>query len=266
MTDYSSYQYILVSVSDRVARIVLNRPEVSNALATLEFDEIEEVIHRLDADPEVGAILFSGAGKNFCAGGDINRFRQLLDSGEGLDSRSIYKVGKMTQAICFCTKPVIAMINGAAAGGGFSIAAACDFRVVSPSSRFVMSFINIGLPADTGSMFNLTRLVGGARAVEIMRLGETISGTRAFEIGLATRLVPDEALEEEALKFASRLAHGPLQAYRRQKMMENAFFRDHYEAYSIAESVYMAECSHTKDFEEAITAFLEKRKPKFTGE
>ena len=261
-----SYEYILVSVADRLARIVLNRPQVSNALATKEFDEIVDAIGRLEADDEVGAILLSGMGKNFCAGGDINRFKQLLDTGEGFDSRGIYHVGKMTRAIAFCTKPVVAMINGAAAGGGFSIAAACDFRIVSPSSRFVMSFINIGLPADTGSMFNLTRLVGGARAVEIMRLGEPIGGERAYEIGLATRLVPDEALEEEAVRFASKLAHGPLQAYRRQKMMENAFFRENYEAYSIAESVYMAECSHTKDFAEAISAFLEKRKPVFTGE
>ena len=158
------------------------------------------------------------------------------------------------------------MVNGAAAGGGFSIALACDFRVASPSTKFVMSFINIGLPADTGSMYNLNRLVGGARAVEIMRLGEPIRGERAYEIGLVTKLVPDEALEEEAVRFAKKLAHGPLQAYKRQKMMENAFFRENYEAYSIAESVYMLECSHTKDFAEAVNAFLEKRKPEFTGE
>ena len=134
-----SYEYILVSVADRLARIVLNRPQVSNALATKEFDEIVDAIGRLEADDEVGAILLSGMGKNFCAGGDINRFKQLLDTGEGFDSRGIYHVGKMTRAIAFCTKPVVAMINGAAAGGGFSIAAACDFRIVSPSSRFVMS-------------------------------------------------------------------------------------------------------------------------------
>ena len=265
MADYS-YEYILVSVEDRLARIILNRPQFSNAIATDEFGEIEDAVLRLEADPEVGAILFSGVGKNFCAGGDINKFKKLLDSGEGFDSRNIYKAGRMTKAITFCTKPLVAMINGAAAGGGFSIAVACDFRIASPSSRFVMSFINIATPADTGSMMNLTRLVGGARAIEIMRLGETISGTRAYEIGLVTRLVPDEELEQEAVRFASRLAHGPLQAYRRQKMMENAFFRDHYEAYSMAESVYMAECSHTKDFAEAINAFLEKRKPSFTGE
>ena len=260
------YEYLIVTVEDRLARVVLNRPEVSNALATKEFDEIEDCITRMENDPDVGAILISGAGKNFCAGGDINRFKQLLETGEGLYSDGIYHVGKMTRAITFCTKPVIAMVNGAAAGGGFSIALACDFRIASPSSKFVMSFINIGLPADTGSMYNLNRLVGGARAVEIMRLGEPIRGERAYEIGLVTRLVPDESLEEEAVKFAGKLAHGPLQAYKRQKMMENAFFRENYEAYSIAESVYMLECSHTKDFAEAINAFLEKRKPEFTGE
>ena len=265
MSNYA-YQYILVHVEDRLARIVLNRPEYSNAIATEEFGEIEDAVKRLEADPEVGAILFSGAGKNFCAGGDINRFKYLLESGEGIESRNVYEVGKMPRAIAFCTKPTVAMINGAAAGGGCSIAVACDFRIASPSSRFVMSFINIGLSADTGSMYNLTRLVGGARAVEMLRLGETIRGERAYEIGLATRLVPDEALEEEAVKFALRLAHGPTQAYQRQKMLENAFFRENYEAYSIAESVYIAECSHTKDFAEAINAFLEKRKPEFTGE
>lgn len=155
------YKTILIDVKDRVATVTINRPELSNAFAPETYGEIGDAAASLGDRPDVGAIVITGAGKHFSAGGDIKRFKYLIDQKLYLDADSVAKVGRqMVSGIRRCPKPVIAMINGVATGAGLSCALACDFRVVDPRSKMIMGFINMGLSGDNGSIYNLVRLIG----------------------------------------------------------------------------------------------------------
>ena len=154
------YQYILVDVKDRIATVTINRPEYSNAFARESYFEIADAMNTLGAREDVGAIVITGAGKHFSAGGDIKRFKMLVDTGAYLKAEDIEAVSAMPMSIRNCPKPVIAMINGVATGAGLSCALACDFRIVEPSSKMIMAFVNMGLCGDNESIYTLMRLVG----------------------------------------------------------------------------------------------------------
>ena len=222
------YQYILVTVENRIATVTLNRPEYSNAFAKESYTEIADAMEVLGARKDVGVIVITGAGKHFSAGGDIKRFKMLIDSGEYLDADNIAAAGNMSLAIRECPKPVIAMINGVATGAGLSCALACDFRIVSPSSKMIMAFVNMGLCGDTGSIYNLIRLIGPDRAELMMMTGEACRGEDCVRIGLATVLAEEGKLAET---------------------------KD--------EGKEIAAASRQADFTEAVNAFLEKRAPEY---
>ena len=200
------YQYILVTVENRIATVTLNRPEYSNAFAKESYTEIADAMEVLGARKDVGVIVITGAGKHFSAGGDIKRFKMLIDSGEYLDADNIAAAGNMSLAIRECPKPVIAMINGVATGAGLSCALACDFRIVSPSSKMIMAFVNMGLCGDTGSIYNLIRLIGPDKAELMMMTGEACRGENCVCIGLATVLAEEGKLAETTYELAARLA------------------------------------------------------------
>jgi 2-(1,2-epoxy-1,2-dihydrophenyl)acetyl-CoA isomerase len=207
----------------------------------------------------------TGAGKHFSTGGDINRFKSLIETKVGILPENVKAAGAMAMAVRRCPKPVVAMVNGAAAGAGCSLALACDFRIVTEKSKFVMAFINLGLSGDTGGMYYLQKLLGTGKAIEMLMLGAPVGGSEAVRIGLANRLAAEEQLVSETYAFAKQLANKPGIALGHQKELLNEFFYGDLEAYTEKEAEYMADCSHSADFAEAVYAFLEKRAPNFTG-
>ncbi|MDR1765957.1 MAG: enoyl-CoA hydratase/isomerase family protein [Lachnospiraceae bacterium] len=259
------YTTILTNTEDRVATITINRPEQSNAFAYETFEEIRDELIRLGSDPDVGAIVFTGTGKNFSAGGNIANMKKYIDEGGFMAEKGPTLTGRMAIACRRCPKPTIAMINGAAAGAGAGLALACDFRIMTPKSKLLMAFINIGLPGDTVAFYDCAKLVGTARATEMMMLGEPIGGEKAYEWGLATRLVADDALSQEAYAFAHKLAHRATAGFAKQKEIINKYFYDQVDAYIVDETAGMQACSKTEDHKEAVNAFLEKRPAVFKG-
>lgn len=254
-------KYVECSIEGRVATLTLNRPEYANAFATESYGEITQYMEELGENPDVGAIVITGKGRFFSAGGDIKRFKELIETKTYLKAENIVYAGQMAKAIRRCPKPVIAMINGAAAGAGLSCALACDFRVVTPSSKMVMAFVNMGLCGDTGSILTLTKLVGVDKASKIMMTGEPVKGEEAVRIGLASILAEEEKLAETAYAFAEKLANKSTRAIGAQKRLIDQYFYSELDAYFEDESREMEALSKAVDFEEATNAFLEKRAP-----
>ncbi|GHU79424.1 enoyl-CoA hydratase [Clostridia bacterium] len=259
------YELILYEVKDSIATITLNRPEAGNAFAKDSYREVREAFAAASEDENARAVVITGAGKHFSAGGDINRFKGLITSGEFLQAENVRAAGQMAAAAKACGKPIIAMVNGAAAGAGCSLALACDFRVVAPKSKLVMSFIKMGLSGDTGGLYYLQRLVGVAKATELMMTGAPVAGEEALKLGMATLLAGEDDLREKTYAFAKQLAELPTFALARQKKLILETFYSDLEDYTAREAAYMVECSHTGDFAGAVDAFLEKRSPGFTG-
>jgi 2-(1,2-epoxy-1,2-dihydrophenyl)acetyl-CoA isomerase len=256
-----SFQMIEVSSQNRVATITLNRPELSNAFAAESYGEIKQAVEELGSDGSIGAIVITGKGKHFSAGGDIKRFKQLVDSKTYLQADKILYADGMSIAIRNCPKPVIAMINGVATGAGLSCALACDFRVVSSSSKMIMGFVNMGIPGDTCSIYTLTRLLGVDKAAKMMMSGDTVKGEEAFQIGLATILAQEDKLAEATYEFAEKLANKSTDAIAGQKRLINKYFYGDMENFCQDEAAEMQACSRLPDFAEAVNAFLEKRVP-----
>lgn len=255
------FQTIEVSATDRVATITLNRPEYMNALAAESYGEIKEAVEQFSSDDGVGVMVITGKEKCFSAGGDIKRFKQLVESKTYLQADRLLYADGMAKAIRYCPKPVIAMINGVCTGAGLSCALACDFRVVAPSSKLIMAFINMGLPGDTGSIYNLVRLIGVDKASRMMMTGDAVSGTEACEMGLASVLSEEGNLAETAYAFAKKLAGRSSAAIASQKKLINKYFYGDFDAYCRDQAAEMQVCSRMPDFAEAINAFLEKRMP-----
>lgn len=266
MSDPVGNELLRVSRSGAIATITLNRPEVSNALASESYTAVAEALEACGRDPEVRVVVITGEGKHFSVGGDIRKFRGYIESGTFIQRENVIRAGRMTQAVRTCPKPVIAMVNGAAAGAGCALALSCDFRIMTPKSKLGMSFINMGLSGDTGCMCFLERMVGAAKACELMMLGSMVDGQEALRLGLASRLVPEEQLQAETLALAEQLARMPTQAIARQKRLSYEFFYRDLAQFNLREADYMYETSRTPDYKEAVYAFLEKRKPEFTGQ
>lgn len=259
------FQYILLELDGAVATVKLNRPEVGNAFAPESYVEVRQALEDCGEDPDVRVIVLTGCGKHFSAGGDIRNFKKYIEAGTYIQRKNVLRAGQMTQAVRLCPKPVIAMVNGAAAGAGCALALACDFRVMTPKSKLGISFSNVGLSGDTGCMYFLERMLGAARAAEAMMLGEMIGGEQAFRLGLASRLAAEDALPEETYGLAHHLAGRPTQAIARQKQLNYEFFYRDLEQFNRREADFMYETSRTEDFKEAVYAFLEKRSPQFYG-
>lgn len=257
------YQYILVTVENRIATVTLNRPEYSNAFAKESYTEIADAMEVLGARKDVGVIVITGTGKHFSAGGDIKRFKMLIDSGEYLDADNIAAAGNMSLAIRECPKPVIAMINGVATGAGLSCALACDFRIVSPSSKMIMAFVNMGLCGDTGSIYNLIRLIGPDKAELMMMTGEACRGEDCVRIGLATVLAEEGKLAETTYELAAKLAGKSSTAHGGQKRLIKKYFYGGLAEFAEDEGKEIAAASRQADFTEAVNAFLEKRAPEY---
>lgn len=262
----SKCENILFGVDEKgVATVTLNRPEALNALTWDMEKELGDVFNYCSYAEEVRVVVLTGAGKHFCAGGDIKAFKRRIDAGEALPSTGVRYVATAARSIRRCNKPVVAKINGAASGAGSALAFACDFRVGDGKTKIGAGFTSMGFSGDTNGVYNLSRILGVARASEFYMLAETLSGEEAFHLGILNRLAEVGKLEEVTAVLVDKLANSPTQAIAYQKKMINfANYKD-LELMQEFEENFMPACSRTADHAEAVNAFLEKRSPKFTG-
>ena len=212
----------------------------------------------------MGCIVLTGAGKHFCAGANIAELKENIDNGTRITPEAAHLTIEWVRAIRRCLKPVIAMVNGAAMGGGAAIASACDYRFMDPNGKFGMAFVNMGLSCDSGSMYSLSRVIGCSRAVELIMSGEIVKADRAEKLGWA-RLTECGKLREETYAFAHMLSKRPGLALARDKQMANAIFWAGFETYENMEIPNVIASGKTHDHEEGVNSFLEKRSPVFTN-
>ena len=253
---------LLQSATDGVLTLTLNRPEVLNAITPALLDEVTDALREAASGRTVRAVVITGAGRGFCSGQDL---RAAAGDG-GLDVGTILRdhYTPAIRAIRSMDQPVIAAVNGVAAGAGFSLALACDLRIAAESATFVQAFVRIGLIPDLASTYFLPRLIGPARAAELTMLGETVDATRALELGIVNRVVPDGELAAAAAELAGRLARGPRSIGLTKRALEVSHEND-LEAQLAVEERLQTEATTTSDFVEGVGAFLEKRRATFTG-
>lgn len=259
---YDNYKEIEVSFDKRVATVAFNRVENLNSFSAALKRECIDAFNQLADDDSVGAIVLTGNGKHFCAGANITELKENIDKGDCITFPQAGLTIDWVRAIRRCLKPVIAMVNGAAMGGGAAIASACDYRFMQPSSKFGMAFINMGLSCDSSSMYSLSRIVGYAKALELIMSGEVTKGVEAEKMGWA-RLTEEGKLAEETYAFAHMLSNKPGMALARDKQMANAIFWADHETYEALEIPYVVACGQSHDHKEGVNAFLEKRTPEF---
>ena len=250
---------------DALVTLTMNRPDVMNALNDGLIDALTEAFERLSGDGEVGAILLTGAGRAFCAGGDIKDMAGKGDRTFEQRAEQIRHKQRAALAMHRCSKPIVAAVNGAAMGAGLGIALVADFRIVAKSSKLGTSFAAVGFSGDFGISWTLPRLVGPAKARELMMLNPRLTAEEAEQLGLVTHLVDDDRLMTEASGFARSLSVGPRLAWGYIKRNLNAA-----ESASLAELLdteaqHLARCGMTEDHVEARAAFMEKRAPRFVG-
>jgi 2-(1,2-epoxy-1,2-dihydrophenyl)acetyl-CoA isomerase len=255
------YETIRYETRDHVAWLTLNRPDKLNAFTEKMNKEITKALKQTANDANVRCLVITGAGRAFCSGEDLGGVTEEMDHGEALRTR----YAPMMKALYHFEKPVIAAVNGVAAGAGMSLALACDFRLVSEKASFVEAFIHVGLIPDAGNLYYLPRLIGHAKALELAVLGEKISAQKAVELGLATAVVPEAEWEEEVQRFAERLAAMPTKAIGLIKRLLRESWHCTFEDYLEKEAYGQRIAGLTEDHKEGIRAFFEKRKAVFQG-
>ena len=247
-----------------VARITFNRPEALNAFNDVLAAEMQDALKNAERDPAVRALLITGSGKAFCAGQDLQAVR---DRSGDLSFRGhlLKTFNPIVAKLAALEKPVIAAVNGAAAGAGFGLALACDIRYASETARFRLAFIGIGLAPDSGTSYFLPRLIGMGRALELAYTNDLVDAPTALDWGLVNKVLPPDDLLPQARALAARLAAGPTHAY---GLTKRALM--HASAGALAEALdYEAHlqdvAGRTSDHQEGVAAFLEKRGPNYTG-
>lgn len=265
VSDPSAEPPVLLSQSDGLAMLTLNRPTALNALSVsllTAFDTaLDEVI-----DSGARALMITGAGRGFCSGADLAADAGAMakpdrDLGEALEAHYHPLLMRLRALPC----PIVTAVNGPAAGAGMSLALMGDLVVAAQSAYFLQAFVNIGLVPDAGSTYLLPRLLGQARALRLMMLGEKLPAPEAEAWGLIYKAVPDEALAEQAEAMARRLAAGPTQALARIRQLAQASADNDYESQLAMERDLQREAGRTDDFLEGVQAFLQKREARFKG-
>lgn len=248
----------------RVAILTLNRPEKLNALSPAMLEGLLEALPRLAQDPDTGCVVLTGAGRGFCAGGDIEAM--AADGGESTLEEGVVRLRRAMETSRWLRempKPTIAMVNGPMAGAGMSLALACDLRIAAEEARMVTAFANVGFSGDFGGSYFLTQIVGSAKARELYFTADRIDAQEAARLGIYNRVVAAEALRDEVLRLAHRLAEGPGIALGYMKRNMNAALTTPLAQMLDIEALHHMRCAQTEDHREAARAFLEKRPPRF---
>ena len=257
---------LLETVTDRIATLTLNRPDRLNALSTPILDGLLEALPRLAADPDIAVVVLTGAGRGFCAGGDVKSMAEgtsqldLEDAVQRLRSRM--EVSRLLHEI---PTPTIAMVNGPAAGAGLAMALACDLRIAGQSARFITAFAKVGFSGDFGGSYFLSKLIGSGKARELYYTGDPLDARQALALGVANIVVPDAELPDATMALARRLARGPSVALGLMKQNFNAAESGTLSELLDLEALHQIKTSRTEDHREAARAFVEKRPALFKG-
>ena len=259
-----AYETITVDVTDNIATITLNRPERMNACSLDMAGEINDALSSEAASAR--CLIVTGAGRGFCSGADLSaRGERSISGGEGSYIALTRHYNPLMMSLARLNMPIITAVNGAAAGVGCSIGLAGDFVIAGKSGYFLQAFVNIGLVPDGGASWMLPRMVGKARATEMMMLGEKIAGEKAAEWGLIYKCVEDDQLQTEARALATRLANGPTVSYAIMRKNILTALESSYAQALLAEAEGQRVAGSSEDASEGGMAFLEKRKPAFKG-
>ncbi len=258
-----NYQTILSSVSNNILTVTLNRPDLFNAVNEQMKKELLEAFKQAEKDTAVRCIVLRGAGeKAFCSGQDLKEYQDLKASMKKMLEEGYNPIIKQMRSI---EKPIIGMINGVAAGAGFSFALACDLRIMSDKAKLIQAFVRIGLVADSGSHWFLPRLVGTAKAFEYAATGKDIDAFEAEKVGLVNKVVPHAELEKETYALAEKLTQGAPKAIGIIKRTLNKSLTMTFDELLAYEAMMQEVAAKTDDHKEGLAAFIEKRPPKFTG-
>jgi len=260
------YENIIYEKTEKIAMITLNRPERLNALDRLMAEELLDALTDCQQDERMRVLLITGAGRAFCAGGDVKAMKESLDKASGNFLQKLLQVlNQVILAIRSMPKPVVAIVNGHAVGAGFNLALACDLCIASADAKFRQAFASLGLVPDTGGTYLLPRLVGLHRAAQLAFLDEVLTAQEAQVWGLINRVAPAETLMEEAWAWAEKLADAPTPALGRAKTLMQQGLSNDLVRQLQQELAAQVEGSKTADHREGLVAFLEKRKPDFAG-
>ena len=263
MTDYA--HLLIDTTAQGVRTITLDRPDKLNAVNGALASSLAAALADATSDDAARVVVITGTGRGFCAGLDLSEPPMLPSSTRAERLDPLAWVGTWVKRIVECEKPVIAAINGVAAGAGFGLALACDIRIVAESAKLTAGYVRRGLSPDAGVSYFLPRHVGLARAADILLTGREIDATEAERIGLAAQVLPDAAFADTVSAFAAQLAGGAPVAHALTKRLLVRSFDVQLDAALRDELVHIKQCFGTRDVSEAITAFREKRRPTFTG-
>ncbi|OLS39928.1 enoyl-CoA hydratase [Bacillus sp. MRMR6] len=255
-------EHLIVEKLGPVLSLTLNRPESLNAFSPEMILGLKEALVNAQNDPDLQAIVLSGAGRSFSAGGDVKTMGQ---GGPGDVYEHVGKLNELILTMKDTEKPIIAAVHGFAAGAGFNLALACDLILAAEGSKFVLSFSQVGLVSDGGGSYFLPKLIGPHLAKQFLFSAEPIPAERLYELGVINRVVPLEKLQEETTKLALKLAHGPGKAMGKQKKLVERSFTSTLGEILEQERLTQALMVETEDHKEGVSAFKEKRKPVFKG-
>ena len=259
---------LLVEIRDGAAVLTMNRPERLNALSQTMIDAAIATLERCAGDPAIGCVVLTGAGRGFCAGGDVTAMgrggpNSELTLEQQVDrQRAIHRFAGLLHAM---PKVSIAAVNGACAGAGMGLALACDLRLAADSASFTTAFAKVGFSGDFGITWPLVRTLGEARAKELLFLSDRLTARQALDLGLLNRVLPADELMPAALELAQRIARGPLVAYRYMKENARAAATESYASLLDREAFTQRHTGSTADHREGVAAFMDKRAPKFKG-
>jgi len=260
-----NYETLILDKTGPVATITLNRPESYNAVSLPMGREFLEAVLQCSEDPGVRVVVITGAGKAFCAGGDVKSFKENLDAISVFLKQMTLNLHTAISEISRMLKPVIAAVNGIAAGAGMSLAMACDLVVAVETAKFTLAYTNIAATPDGSSSYFLPRLVGLKRAMELVYTNRVLTAKEALEWGIVNQVVPEANFKSAVEALAGQLAQGPTLALGQAKRLLYLSAQTSLETQMENEAQFIAACGKTTDFREGITAFVEKRKAQFQG-
>lgn len=261
--EISGYDTIEAEMRGKVLWVTLNRPDYMNALGPQMVLDLTSLLEKIRVAEDVRALVITGRGKAFSAGGDVKNYAKGIEAGEA--AARFERGGILAQRLYSLEKPYVAAVNGAAAGAGFGLALASDMAIASVGARFIPAFMKVGLIPDLGLLYMLPRIVGMKRAKEILFTARTVRAEEAKELGLVNEVVKEDQLESEAMKLAETLGTNPPIAFAQAKGMMHTSFDMDYRAFLSMEGKVQALLTGTRDFKEGVRAFMEKREPDFIG-
>lgn len=254
---------VTMTRSGAVAVICMNRPKRLNVLSVDLVGGLNEALVAAASDPSIRAVVLKGAGRSFSAGGDLTEFRADFEKAPKVAEDMVGRFHECIRSIRDMAKPVIAALQGSIAGGGFSLAVACDLSIASQDATFLSAYTRLGTNPDGGGSWTLTRLLGARRALGLILLNDVIDANKALELGLVNQVVPADLLESRVLDVAQRLAEGPAEAFAKVKRLVRAADTCTLDQQLDQEKAGFVAATRTPDFREGITAFFERRPARF---